>query len=435
MVAMFGVIVVGLQWGDEGKGKMIDLLSEKADLVVRSQGGNNAGHTIVVGETEYRFHLVPSGIVYPHTRCYIGGGVALDLAVFIDEIERLKAQGVKIEGRLFLSPHIHLILPPHRTLDKLYEEQKGKEAIGTTGRGIGPSYSDRAARIGLRVCDLLNKDVFRKRLKLWLEIKNSELTQVFGAPSFDFEELLAQIGAYADRIRNYVRPIEREIDEALKGGKTVLFEGAHGTFLDTTFGTYPFVTSCSTLSGGITFGAGIGPTRISHTLGVVKAYTTRVGNGPLPTALVPAEEKLFLDHAAAREVGTTTGRKRRMGWFDAVLIKQAICLNGASSLALTKLDILDDLKEIKIATHYLSSGKKIDTPPACIEEWEGLEPVYETLPGWLSSTKDAKSWDELPKNAQKYVRRIEELLEVPISMISLGPERARSIILHPIFNK
>lgn len=430
---MPSVIVVGIQWGDEGKGKMVDLLAEKAEYIVRGQGGNNAGHTIMVGKEEFRFHLVPSGILYPHTRCYIGGGTAIDPEVLLKEIEGLESRKVAVKGRLFISGFAHLIFPYHKEQDRLQEIQKGASAIGTTGRGIGPCYADRVNRIGIRLCELIRPDVFKKRLAQVLEIKNHELQALFKQDPLPFEQLFEQYSAYGKTLKDFVVEREAELSMALKEGRAVLFEGAHGTFLDVTFGTYPYVTSSSTLSAGVCGGAGVGPSAIDHTLGVVKAYTTRVGHGPLPTALSKEDEKLFLDHVQAREIGTTTGRKRRMGWFDAVIARQGVHLNGVDSLAVTKLDILDDLKEIKIATHYRLDGKKIETPPALTEDLERVEPIYETMPGWMSSTKDVTKAEDLPKNARLYLKRIEELCSTSISVASFGPERHRTLFFQPFF--
>ncbi len=359
---MQSVIVIGTQWGDEGKGKVVDLLSERADCVVRSQGGNNAGHTIVVGDQEFKFHLVPSGILYPHTQCFITGGTVIDPLVLIEEMRSLEAHGIALRGRLHISPYAHVILPYHCLLDKLYEGMKGKEAIGTTGRGIGPCYMDKAARLGLRICDLIDPLLLEKKLSLALTIKNRELELLFNHTPFAFEPLLKQCLECAEVLRPYVADAELIIADAMAAGKKVLFEGAHGVLLDGTFGTYPFVTSSYTIASGVSAGSGVGPSRIGHTLGVVKAYTTRVGAGPFPTE----EAHSFIDHTAAREIGTTTGRKRRIGWFDACLVRYAVKLGGIDSLALMKLDILDSAKEIKICTGYALDDKIIHTPPPTV---------------------------------------------------------------------
>lgn len=430
---MPAIIVVGTQWGDEGKGKMIDILSQGAKHIVRSQGGNNAGHTISVRGEEFRFHLIPSGILYPHASCYIGGGVAIDPEALLKEIEGLEAKGIKVQGRLFISSFAHLILPYHRLLDKLQEKKRGSAAIGTTGRGIGPSYTDRVSRSGIRICDLVQPELLKKSLKSALSAKNEELNKLYQESDLNFDALYEEMNSYGKKLSSYVTDVEEELAIALEKGESLLFEGAHGTFLDITFGTYPFVTSSSCIAAGICAGAGIGPTRIDHTLGVVKAYTTRVGGGPLPTALTAEEETRFLNHEEAREVGTTTGRKRRLGWFDAVLVKRAIELNGVDSLAVTKLDVLDKLDEIKICTGYRSKDKIFKRPPASAELLEHVEPIYETHPGWKSSTRDIGTFEDLPKNARLYLERLEELCGSAISFVSTGPERHQTIKTGDIF--
>jgi adenylosuccinate synthase len=429
------VIVVGVQWGDEGKGKVVDLLSEKADFVVRSQGGNNAGHTIVVNNVDYKFHLIPSGALYPHATCLVTGGTVIDPSVLHAEIKGLEKNGVKLAGRLKISGYSHVIMPYHRLLDKLYEQQKGDLAIGTTGKGIGPCYSDKALRIGFQLGELLNLSSFKSRLAKVVDIKNQELHSVFGEKELNVEDVFKEYEVYANELRDFISfDVETELAVALKQKKKVLFEGAHGTFLDTTFGTYPYVTSSSTVASGVSAGAGVGPSRIDHVVGVVKAYTTRVGNGPLPTALSDEDAKLFLDNITAREVGTTTGRNRRLGWFDAPLVKHAIHLNGVDSMAIMKLDILDHLPQIKICTGYLLRGEKLSFPPGLTSEWEHLEPIYEVLPGWMSSTKDILHKDQLPINAQKYIDKLEQLCECPVSIISLGPDREKTIFTQNFLN-
>jgi adenylosuccinate synthase len=429
------VIVVGAQWGDEGKGKVIDLLSERADYVVRAQGGNNAGHTILVKGEEFRFHLIPSGILYPHTQCFIMGGTVIDPQVLLEEIKGMEGKGVVLKGRLHLSLYAHVIFPYHRMLDKLSEKSKGALAIGTTGRGIGPCYTDKVSRIGIRICELINPEFLEKRLRLVLPLKNQELELIYHQPPLDFERLFEEYSSYGKMLAPLVGEPEMIVGKACKENKNVLFEGAHGTLLDITFGTYPFVTSSSTISSGVSGGAGVGASRISHTVGVVKSYTTRVGAGPLPTALNPQEESLFLDHVAAREIGTTTGRRRRLGWFDACLVRYASCLNGMDSLALTKIDVLDFLEEIKICTHYRLRGKQMEFPPAAIEDLEIVEPIYETMPGWKCSTKDISSFAQLPKEAKAYVQRLCQLVDTPLSILSLGPERERTLFIQELFKK
>lgn len=432
---MPSVIIVGTQWGDEGKGKVIDLLAEQADLVVRAQGGNNAGHTIVVKGEEFRFHLIPSGILYPHTQCFISGGTVIDPKVLLQEIKELKGKGITLEKRLHLSPYAHIIFPYHRQLDRLIEERKGTAAIGTTGRGIGPCYTDKMSRIGIRICELINPALLEKKLRAILPLKDLEVHGIYQQPLLDFNEIFDEYVAYGKELAPYVSDVEKIVAQACREKKNVLFEGAHGTLLDISFGTYPFVTSSNTISSGVSSGAGIGPSCIDHTIGVVKAYTTRVGAGPLPTALTEQEQKLFLDNVAAREVGTTTGRNRRMGWFDACLVRLAARLNGMDSLALTKLDVLDSLKEIKICTAYRLDGQLLDSPPPAVEDLDRVEPIYETLPGWNCSTKDFSSFDQLPKNAMAYVNRICELVSTPLSILSLGPERERTLFTQDLMRK
>jgi adenylosuccinate synthase len=430
---MPGVIVVGAQWGDEGKGKVVDLLAERAEYIVRSQGGNNAGHTIVVKGEEFKFHLIPSGVLYPHAQSFIAGGTVIDPKVLLEEINGLRNKGIALEGRLHLSPYAHVILPHHRLFDALIEKRKGAHAIGTTGRGIGPCYTDKASRIGIRIAELIDPALFEKHLRFVLPLKNEELQSIYSHEPLDFDAIYKEYSAYGKALAPFVSEVEQTVAKACKENRNVLFEGAHGTLLDITFGTYPYVTSSSTISSGVSGGAGVGPSQISHTIGVVKAYTTRVGAGPLPSALSEAEAKLFLDPVAAREVGTTTGRLRRLGWFDACLVRFAACLNGLNSLALTKLDILDSLKEIKICTHYRLRGKQLDYPPATIEDLASVEPVYEVMPGWNSSTKEISSYEELPKEARAYVERLCALVGVPLSILSLGPERERTLFVQEVF--
>jgi adenylosuccinate synthase len=428
------VIVVGAQWGDEGKGKVIDLLSERADYVVRAQGGNNAGHTILVQGEEFRFHLIPSGILYPHTQCFIMGGTVIDPKVLLEEIKGMEEKGVALKGRLHLSAYAHVIFPYHRILDKWSEERKGALAIGTTGRGVGPCYTDKASRIGIRMCELIHAELLERRLRFVLPLKNQELQLIYHQPPLDFKTLFEEYSSYGKMLAPFVGEPEIVVGKACKEGKNVLFEGAHGALLDITFGTYPFVTSSSTISSGVSGGAGVGASRISHTVGVVKSYTTRVGAGPLPTALSQREEALFLNHIDAREIGTTTGRKRRLGWFDACLVRYASCLNGMDSLALTKIDVLDFLEEIKICTHYRLRGKQMDFPPPVIEDLEIVEPIYETMPGWKCSTKDICSFGQLPKEAKAYVQRLCQLVDTPLSILSLGPQRERTLFIRELYS-
>jgi len=425
------VAVIGMQWGDEGKGKIIDLLSENAQHIARAQGGNNAGHTVVAQGQEFRFHLIPSGILYSHTRCYLGGGIVIDPPSLLAELDDLSRHGVPYVKRLYISLYAHVVLPYHRLIDQLLEKEKGAAAVGTTGRGIGPCYTDKVGRCGIRVADLLNPSVFSAKLQANLAMKNRELERLYGHSPLEFMPIFQEYTSYRERLAPFAAPVEELLFAAAKKGEKILFEGAQGTLLDITFGSYPFVTSSCTLSGGICAGLGFGPSKVDRVIGVAKAYTTRVGNGPLPTELSKEEEAFFPDHGASREMGTTTGRKRRRGWLDAFLLRHAMCLNGVDTLALTKLDILDDLDEIKICTGY----KHCKTFPATVEELSCAIPIYESHPGWKKSTREVRVYEDLPHLAKAYVRRIEELSEVPISLISVGPEREKTLWLDRFFNE
>ncbi|NGX51088.1 MAG: Adenylosuccinate synthetase [Chlamydiae bacterium] len=416
------VAVVGLQWGDEGKGKIIDLLAKDVQAVVRCCGGHNAGHSVVAGGEEYHFHLLPSGILYPHTKCYIGAGTVIDPKSLIREIEMVEQRGITVKNRLFISPYAHLILFYHQRLDQLREESS--LPIGTTGRGIGPCYEDAASRVGIRVGEWIDREVFKKRLLNNLAQKNRVLQLIYDEEPLDYEVLLEEYSDYAERLKEFVVPFEDELDRAIQKGDRVLFEGAQGALLDLTFGTYPFVTSSSTSSAGLARGAGIGPNRIGRTIGVMKSYTTRVGNGPFPTEFSAAELSHFSSHEEAREFGVSTGRKRRIGWLDIPLLKRAIRLSGVDALALTKLDILDSQDFIKICVGY----KGVENLPVYHEHWKALEPLYETLPGWKESTKKWKKLEEFPKNARIFVDRIETLLDRPIEILSFGPEREKTLM-------
>jgi adenylosuccinate synthase len=430
---MPNVVVVGLQWGDEGKGKVIDLLSQQVDHVVRSQGGNNAGHTIIVDNMEYKFHLIPSGILHPHIQCHIGGGTVIDPKTLCFEIEQIEKHHITADNRLFISPYAHIILPYHIELDRLYELQKetGKQKkIGTTGRGIGPCYVDKVKRCGIRFCEFTHPQIFKARLSQILPSKINELETLhlpINRDSFDLKKIYDLYEPLAKKLIAYAGEVETMIAKAIKKGKSILLEGAQGSFLDVSFGTYPFVTSSSTIASGICAGAGVGPSKINKVIGVAKAYTTRVGSGPFPTELTENEKKLFLDPTLAREYGTTTGRLRRIGWFDSVLVKHSIHLSGVDSLALMKLDVLDSLDTIKICTGYKIDGEKHSIPPPLIENFEKIKPIYKTLPGWKTTTHNCKTRKELPRLAQKYIETIEALCEVPIEIISIGPQREATI--------
>jgi adenylosuccinate synthase len=421
------VAVVGLQWGDEGKGKVVDLFAERALHIARAQGGNNAGHTIVVSGKEYKFHLIPSGILYSHTQCYIGGGTVIDPASLLKEMETLQQARIAFEKRLHISAYAHIVMPYHRALDLLSEKKRGSRAVGTTGRGIGPCYADKAQRRGIRLIDLVSPQRLKERLIEILPEKNEELRLLYQQEGFEERAILEEYFEYGKRLLPFCAPVEEMLHKAQKRGESLLFEGAQGALLDATFGTYPFVTSSCTLSGGICSGLGVGPSAVTHTVGVAKAYTTRVGNGPFPTELSLEELSQFPDHGTARELGTTTGRKRRIGWLDAVLLRHTAALSGADSMALMKLDILDSLAEIRVCTGYKIGGKVHHSFPASIDELSQVVPVYEQHTGWGTSTASIQSYKELPKLARAYVRRLEELLDLPVSIISVGPQRDQTI--------
>lgn len=421
-----------MQWGDEGKGKVVDLLSELAVHIARAQGGNNAGHTVVVSGKEYRFHLIPSGILYPHTKCYIGGGTVIDPKSLIGEMDSLRHHGISFERRLFISPYAHVIFPYHRLLDELNERN---HSIGTTKRGIGPCYIDKVGRLGLRMADLIAKDTFPSKLAKTMHWKNLEIERLHGHKPLAVDEVVEEYTAYADQLLPFVAPVEELLFRAGRSKEKILFEGAQGSLLDVTFGTYPFVTSSCTIAGGISSGLGIGPSGIDRIIGVTKAYTTRVGNGPFVTELSNDDLRFFPDHTAAREIGVTTGRKRRIGWFDAPLVNHTIRLSGVDSLAIMKLDILDGLEEILICVGYRIGKKQIPTFPATIEDLARVEPVYEKMPGWKSPIGSIRVFDDLPREARAYVRRIEEICGVEAGLISVGPGREQTLWLDRFFER
>jgi len=425
-----GVVVVGSQWGDEGKGKITDFLAEKADLVVRYQGGNNAGHTVVVGDREFKLHLIPSGILCPNTTCVIGNGVVVDPAILIQELDDLEEKGIRTDF-LLISGRAQVIMPYHRRLDELEEDRRGDNKIGTTRRGIGPAYLDKIARVGIRVSDLIDPEIFKEKLATVLEEKNRLLMRLYDAQPFNLEEVVRDYQQYADRLRRYVADTSLVAYQALRQGKKVLFEGAQGTLLDIDHGTYPYVTSSHPVAGGACVGSGIGPTWIDQVMGVVKAYTTRVGEGPFPTELLDEQGERLRDKG--REYGTTTGRPRRCGWLDLVILRYAVRVNGLTSLAITKLDVLDELETIKICTGYRYHGQDIDELPDTLKVLGECEPVYEELEGWQEDTTMAGTFDKLPKKAQNFLHRIEELTETPIALIAVGPRRDQTIILENTF--
>ncbi len=424
------VVLVGAQWGDEGKGKITDFLSERAQLVVRFQGGNNAGHTVVIGAEEFRLHLLPSGILHPDKECVIGNGVVIDPAVLREEIEKLAARNVDI-GRLYISERAHLIMPYHRYLDRLQEERKGAAKIGTTCRGIGPCYTDKVSRDGIRVIDLLDREHFAEKLRRNMEQKNELIEKIYGAEGMDYETVLAECEEHAEFLRPYAADTSLILSRAVYEGKNVLFEGAQGTLLDIDHGTYPYVTSSNPTASEAAAGSGIGPTAIDLVLGVTKAYTTRVGEGPFPTELDGAAGEDI--RTRGREFGTTTGRPRRCGWFDAVIARYSARINGLDYLAVTKLDVLSGLDTLKICNGYRWRGRLLTEFPANIAVLAECEPVYEELPGWKEDITGARSLDDLPEAARRYLERITELVEVPVAMVGVGMRRSQTIVVQDVF--
>jgi adenylosuccinate synthase len=421
------VVVVGSQWGDEGKGKIVDWLSQKADVVVRFQGGHNAGHTLVIDGVEYRLSLLPSGVARKGKQSIIGNGVVVDPWALLDEIERVSAQGVEISpDNLKIAENAALILPLHRELDQAREEARGKSKIGTTGRGIGPAYEDKVARRAIRVCDLADKEVLAAKLDQLVAHHNAWLRGMDRA-EFDPAGLMKDLAAVAPKILPYATTVWQLLDRARRDGKRILFEGAQGVMLDVDHGTYPFVTSSNSVAGQAAAGAGIGPRSLDYVLGITKAYTTRVGSGPFPTELEDAIGQRLGERG--REFGTVTGRPRRCGWFDAVMVRQAIKVSGIDGIALTKLDVLDGLDELKLCTGYRVGKDEFDHLPSLPTLQAAVEPVYETLEGWQTSTQGARSWAELPATAIKYIRRVEELIEAPVALLSTSPEREDTIMV------
>jgi adenylosuccinate synthase len=424
---MANVVAFGLQWGDEGKGKIIDLLSEYADIVVRYQGGANAGHTIVVGEQKVVLHLIPSGMLHPGKVCVIGNGVVLDPSALVSEIEELRKLGyMEDERRLKLSAFAHLIMPYHKKLDLYRESAATGRKIGTTGRGIGPAYEDKASRLGIRVIDLLDKKLFAEKVRENLKIKNFLIKRYYKAEPLHAREVIKEYDGYRKVLKKYVADTPYLIHEGVKRGRNILFEGAQGMYLDIDHGTYPYATSSNTIAGNASCGAGVPPTAIDWVLGVCKAYTTRVGEGPFPTEL--AGEMGEAIRQKGGEFGATTGRPRRCGWFDAVLVKRAVALSGVSGLAVMKLDVLDEFEALEICVQYKIGKRLSGQPPISLKGWSTCEPVYEKVPGWKTSTKGITRFEDLPVNARKYLLRLEELAGVPIDIISTGAERTDTII-------
>lgn len=425
------VAVVGSQWGDEGKGKVIDFLATQADVVIRGQGGNNAGHTLVVDGKKFALRLIPSGILNPNTINIIGNGIVFDPKGFFEEIEMLESNGISTKN-IKISDRAHIVFPYHKELDGLAEEARGDNKIGTTKKGIGPCYMDKTERSGIRVCDLMDKEVFAKKLKLQIEAKNKIVTGVYEKEAmFDFDEVYNEFIVYAEKMRPFVDDTTVIVYDAIKANKKVLFEGAQGTLLDLDLGTYPFVTSSHPISGGFAVGAGVGPNMIKDVVGIVKAYTTRVGEGPFVTEL--HDETGDKIRTQGHEFGTVTGRARRCGWFDAVIVKYAARVNGLTSISFMLLDVLTGFDKIKICTAYKMGDEIINNFPASLEDLAKCEPVYEELDGWHEDITKVENFDDLPENAKKYVARIEELIDVNIDLVSVGPNRTQTIIRKNIF--
>ncbi|BHH82957.1 adenylosuccinate synthase [Desulforhopalus sp. 52FAK] len=432
---MSSVVVVGTQWGDEGKGKVVDLLTRYADFVVRFQGGNNAGHTLVVEGKKYVFHIIPSGILYEDKMCMIGNGVIVDPGVLIEEMAQLKEQGLEVNpDRFMISEGAHLIMPYHASLDQAKEAAlSDNNKIGTTGRGIGPCYMDKVGRIGIKAGDLRDDVLFREKLKVAIDEKNFLLTKKFNAAPVDFDLVYRQTQEYAEKLIPYYGNVSVELDTARKKGQNILFEGAQGTHLDVDHGTYPFVTSSNTIAGNACIGAGFGPAYIDAVVGIMKAYTTRVGSGPFPTELFDATGNELQDKG--HEFGATTGRRRRCGWLDGVVGADATRLNGVTGLAITKLDVLSGQSELKIATSYELDGKSYSAMPSNIREAGSVSPVYESLEGWKEEIDHVRSYDDLPVQAKDYIKRVEEVAGAPANIVSVGPDRDETLLLHNPFEK
>lgn len=420
------VVVIGAQWGDEGKGKITDLLSRSADVVVRYQGGVNAGHTVVVQGQTFKLHLIPSGILYPNTECIIGCGTVIDPQVLIEELDQLEQLNIST-ANLLISETAHVTMPYHRLIDQASEERRGNHKIGTTGRGIGPTYADKSERTGIRVLDLMDPEALRKQLNWTINYKNVILEKLYDLPPLDPATVIEQYLEYAERLRPHVVDSSLKIYEAIQQRRNILFEGAQGTLLDLDHGTYPYVTSSNPVAGGACVGAGVGPTMIDRVIGVAKAYTTRVGEGPFPTELDGQLGELLCDRGA--EFGTTTGRRRRCGWFDAVIGRYAVRINGIDCLAITKLDVLDTLEEIKVCVAYEIDEQHCQDFPSSSRLFSRCRPIYKTLPGWQQSTVHCRALEDLPKQALDYLKFLAELMDVPIALVSLGASRDQTIIV------
>lgn len=430
---MANVAVIGAQWGDEGKGKIVDLFACDADIIVRFQGGNNAGHTLVVDGKKFVFHLIPSGALHPHRLCVIGNGVVVDPEVLLEEVRTLKESGyLPDDSVLKVSEEAHLIMPYHKAIDQARERLRGVGKIGTTGRGIGPAYEDKVARTGIRFVDLLEEETFRRKLKRNIDEKNIYLKAILREKALDFDEIYQSYCGYREKIKGYVTNTGLLLDREIRAGKKVLFEGAQGTLLDVDHGTYPFVTSSNTVSGAVSTGAGVGPNKIHQIIGISKAYTTRVGSGPFPSELKgPEGEKLKVE---GDEYGATTGRPRRCGWFDAVSVRYAVRINGLTGIALTKLDVLTGFPKVRICTAYRTDGEIYQEFPSSLRAMEQAEPVWEEMEGWEAPLSQARRLSDLPPNAQKYVRRLEEIIGIELILVSVGPSREQTIVLKNPFS-
>lgn len=427
---MAGYVVVGTQWGDEGKGKIIDVLGGHADYVVRFQGGNNAGHTVVVDGKKHVLHLLPSGVLHTNAKCIIGPGVVIDLKVFLEEISVLEKEGLNTD-HIFISDRAHIIMPYHVLLDGLQEEASGKNKIGTTKRGIGPCYADKFTRIGLRVGDLKDFEIFKEKLSATLAIKNDQIVKLYGAEPYDYEALVKEYAEIREKIVPRIIDSVSEVNQALDEKKFVMFEGAQAMMLDINYGTYPYVTSSSPTSAGVCAGAGVAPSKIDRVIGVVKAYSTRVGEGPFVTELLDEQGEEI--RKAGGEYGATTGRPRRCGWLDLNVVRYASMINGLTDIALTKIDVLTGLKEIPICVAYDIKGERVETIPASLDDIAHAKPIYEYMPGWNEDITNAKEYKDLPENCRKYIERIEEITKCRISLVSVGPDREQNIYLHELY--
>lgn len=420
-------VIVGAQWGDEGKGKIVDLLSQEADIVARYQGGANAGHTVIMKGEKYILHLIPSGILQENTICVIGNGVVIDPIALMKEIDFIESRGIRVQGRLLISHRAHLIMPYHKLLDQAKESKDAEHKIGTTGRGIGPAYVDKVNRMGIRIVDLLNREFLKAKLKRNIAVKNEILKKIYQKEELDVDQIIDEYVEFDKKIDPYVKDVSTYLNEAIKQEKQILLEGAQGTLLDIDFGTYPYVTSSSPTSGGACSGVGIGPTKIDSVLGVIKAYTTRVGMGPFPTEIHGADSINLRE--LGDEFGATTGRPRRCGWFDAVIANYAVQVNGIDAFALTKLDVLDTLEELRICVAYKYAGKLITSFPSEMRILENCEPVYESFPGWKETTCEVRHYQDLPVNARKYLKTIQKLTQTNISIIAVGSKRDETIFV------